>query len=272
MKNKQNLHTHTTYADGKDKPEELLQEAIKKGFGGIGFSEHSYMRFSDYPYQMTVAETENYKLEIRKLKEKYHGIIDVFCGLEFEFFSELPIDNFDYLIGSVHYLAVNGGIFGFDRGLKETLKYIDTNFNGCGMAFAKKYFETLSELPSRGNFDIVGHFDLLVKNNDKGGFIDTTSKEYINYGIETIHNLKGKIPLFELNTGAIARGYRGLPYPQMEFLKEFKNCGFGAVITTDCHDKNFIDCHYNQSKELLLAAGFKTHFVLTCNGFTEQKL
>ena len=29
--------------------------------------------------------------------------------------------------------------------------------------------------------------------------------------------------LFEVNTGAIARGYRTIPYPQMEFLKEFFN-------------------------------------------------
>ena len=52
----QNLHIHTTYADGKDLPEEIVLKAIEKGFDSIGFSEHTYNRFSDYPYQMTVAE------------------------------------------------------------------------------------------------------------------------------------------------------------------------------------------------------------------------
>ena len=74
MLNKQNLHVHTTYADGKDKPEELVQEAIKRNFSGIGFSEHSYMPFSDYPYQMTVEKTADYVREIRALKEKYRGV------------------------------------------------------------------------------------------------------------------------------------------------------------------------------------------------------
>ena len=45
---KQNLHTHTNYTDGKDEPEELVLEAIKRGFSSIGFSEHSFMYFSDF--------------------------------------------------------------------------------------------------------------------------------------------------------------------------------------------------------------------------------
>ena len=40
------LHIHTTYADGKDKPEEIVVEAINRGFDSIGFSEHSYLKVS----------------------------------------------------------------------------------------------------------------------------------------------------------------------------------------------------------------------------------
>ena len=90
--------------------------------------------------------------------------------------------------------------------------------------------------------------------------------------LHTYVSLKGKIPLFEVNTGAISRGYTTLPYPQMEFLKEFKNCGFGAVITSDCHDKNFLDCGFDNAKTLLLEAGFKSKYVLTDNGFKEVAL
>ena len=58
----------------------------------------------------------------------------------------------------------------------------------------------------------------------------------------------------------------------MEFLKEFKNCGFGAIITSDCHDARLIDCYYKEMRELLLAAGFKSHYILTENGFKEEGL
>ena len=272
MNHLQNLHIHTTYADGKDSPEEIVLKAIEKGFDSIGFSEHTYMDFSDYPYQMTVEDMDKYKSEIHSLKEKYKNQIEIFCGLEYELFSKVPVNGFDYLIGSSHYLDFNGEKIGFDRGVDEVKKIISKNFGGNGLKFAKKYFETLSLLPQIHTFDILGHFDILTKTNELNIFLDTTSKEYLNYGYEAIHNLKGKIPFFEVNTGAIARGYRTTPYPQIEFLKEFKKCGFGALITSDCHDKNFINCYYNEATELLKEAGFKTKWILTANGFKEVDL
>lgn len=269
---KQNLHIHTTYADGKDSPEEIVLKAIERGFYSIGFSEHTFMDFSDYPYQMTVDEMPGYKDTIHRLKEKYKNQIDIFCGLEYELFSDVDVKGFDYLIGSVHYLDFDGNKLGFDRGIEEVRAFVNNNFGGDGLAFAKKYFETLLLLPQKLDFDILGHFDILTKTNELANFIDTTSKEYLTYGYEAIHNLKEKIPLFEVNTGAIARGYRTTPYPQIEFLREFKACGFGAVITSDCHDKEFIDCYYTEARELLLTAGFTTHWILGENGFTEVRL
>ena len=272
MSNKQNLHIHTTYADGKDTPEQIVLEAISRGFDSIGFSEHSYMSFSPSKHQMTVEDMDSYKKEIRALKAKYKGVIDIFCGMEFEMYSEVPTDGFDYLIGSVHYLDFDGNILGFDGGLQHALAYVDSNFGGSGLGFAKKYFETVARLPEKGTFDIIGHFDLMTKNNEKGSFIDTASKEYLDAGMEALHALKGKIPLFEVNTGAIARGYRTAPYPQMAFLKEFRRCGFGVVITSDCHNKDFIDCFYEEAESLIREARFRSKWILTDVGFQEITL
>ena len=272
LENKQNLHTHSTYADGKDTPEEMVREAIAKGFSGIGFSEHSYMPFSPSKSQLRPEDTEKYQAEIYALKEKYKGQIDIFCGIEFESNSEMIYQGFDYLIGSVHYLKFDDAILGFDRNLEGALAYVNTHFGGDGLAFAKKYYETVIHLPEKGKFDILGHFDLLTKNNEQGKFIDTTDKKYLNLGFEAIHALQGKIPLFEVNTGAVARGYRTAPYPQLDFIKEFQKCGFGAVITSDCHNKDFLDCYFEESRQLLREAGFKTRWILTGNGFKEVEL
>lgn len=268
----QNLHIHTKYADGKDLPEEMVLKAIEKGFASIGFSEHTYMEFSDYPFQMTIEKMSDYKSEIRTLKEKYKNCIDIFCGLEYELFSEVPIKDFDYIIGSVHYLDFDGKKLGFDRGVEEVQAIVDNYFGGDGLRFAKKYFDTLLLLPQKIRVDVLGHFDIFTKTNELRKFIDTESDEYLNYGYECIHNLKGKIPLFEVNTGAISRGYRTKPYPQIEFLKEFKECGFGAIITSDCHNKDFIDCYYKEAKELLLSAGFNSQWLFTNDGFKEVGL
>jgi len=271
MYKKQNLHTHCTFCDGKDTPEAMVQTAIEKGFDSLGFSSHSY-----HPYLKTTrinAENEAaYLKEVASLKEKYKGQIDIFLGIEYEICSEHKIEGLDYSIGAAHYINTCDGFVTFDVSAEGTQKYVEKYFGGDGLRFAKAYYETVATIPEKGNFDILAHFDLITKNNETLGIIDTSSAEYKKYAVEAIDALVGKIPFFELNTGAISRGYRSSPYPALDLLKEFKRRGFGAVITSDCHDKNYLDCHFSEARELLLAAGFKSKFVLTHNGFEEISL
>ena len=272
MRYKQNLHIHSTYVDGKDTPEEMVLEAISKGFDSIGFSEHSYLPYSPRSSRFTEAQAKRYAEEVHDLKRKYQDQIQIFCGLEYDFYSNMDTAPFDFLIGSVHYLDCGGQIVSFDKGLPETIDYIRTYFDCDALAFAKKYYETVARLPEKASFDILGHFDLITKNNEAGKFLDVSSKEYLGIGFETIHALKGKIPFFEVNTGSLARGYRTTPYPQLEFLREFRQQGFGVMITSDCHDKNFIDFFYPEAEALIRAAGFETKWILTESGFREVTL
>ena len=91
-------------------------------------------------------------------------------------------------------------------------------------------------------------------------------------GFAAIHELQGKIPLFEVNTGAISRGYRTSPYPCLDFLKEFYRCGFGVILTSDCHDKTYLDCAYEEAEALIRQAGFRSKWILTKDGFKEVAL
>ena len=149
------------------------------------------------------------------------------------------------------------------------MQYIADYFDGDSMEFAKCYYETVATIPQYGNFDILGHFDLIAKNNERAQFLDTASAQYLQYAKDTIHELRGKIPLFEVNTGCIGRGYRRTPYPSIELLREFKECGFGAVITSDCHKKELLDCYFEDAKELLQTVGYRSIYVLTEDGFRE---
>jgi len=272
VKNKQNLHIHSTFSDGKHTPEEIVQEAIFRGFDSIGFSEHSYMYFAPEARHLKPEQTAEYQIRIRDLKEKYRGKIDIFCGLEFDVHSQVPVEGFDYLIGSVHSLETEGKVQSFDRKFEPAMAYLQEHFRGDGMAFAKKYYETLAKLPEKGKFDILGHFDVLTKHNEKGGFLDVSDPAYIRLGLEAIHALQGKIPFFEVNTGAIARSYRTAPYPQMEFMKAFYDCGFGAVLSSDCHNKEYLDCYFEEARQLLRGEGFTSRWILTDNGFKEVAL
>jgi len=271
MNTLQNLHTHSIFCDGADTPEELVLAALEKGFDAIGFSGHAYL-----PYSPSLARSGNrmadYIREVDRLKDVYRDRIRIYRGLEDDFYSEVDLSGYDYLIGSVHYLKLDGQVCGFDRSLAAVTAYVQDHFGGDGLQFAKTYFETVCHLPEKAQFDILGHFDILTKNNEAGKFIDTASPAYLSAGYEAIHALRGKIALFEVNTGAISRGYRTVPYPQMEFLKEFRACGYGAVITSDCHDKHFLDCHFTEAAQLLQAAGFASKWILTDDGFREVAL
>ena len=72
----QNLHTHTTHCDGADTPEEMVIAALSKGFDSIGFSGHSYMKYSEYLGD--IDKTDEYKKEILELKERYKDCIKIY--------------------------------------------------------------------------------------------------------------------------------------------------------------------------------------------------
>lgn len=267
----QNLHTHTTYCDGKNTPEEMILAAYEKGFQSIGFSGHSYTYYAPEP-SMSPDGTERYKEEIAFLKKKYADKMDIFCGLEFDMYSGTDLSGYDYLIGSVHYLTIRDEIIGFDRSADVVRSIIEHYFGGDGMTYAKAYYKTLAQLPEYGNFDIIGHFDLITKHKEKEQFFDTDSKEYRMAALEAAEALAGKIPYFEVNTGAIARGYRSSPYPDPFLIKEMKRLGFGVILSSDCHNSAYLDCGFQMMQELLRDCGYKEHYILTKDGFVPVRL
>lgn len=271
MKNLQNLHMHSVYDDGKDKLEDTIITAIGKGFDSIGFSGHSYTHYS-LGYCMSLEGTKEFKKEVFRLKEKYRDKIKIFCGLEFDMYSTDDVSGCDYLLGAVHYLLKDGVYVPFDRAQNEVKEAIDQYFGGDGMAFAKEYYKQLAKLPEYGDFDIIAHFDIITKHADNVEFFEQSSPVYIEAAIEALNALKGKIPYFEVNTGAIARGYRKSPYPAEFLIKEMKRMGFGAVITSDCHDRNLMDYAFDDAVNLLKKCGFEERYILTEQGFKPVSL
>lgn len=271
MLNKQNLHVHTVFCDGKDSAEEMVNEAIARGFDSLGFSIHSPRTGSIVEFG--TEHMEKYKAEIRRLKTEYSDRLKIFLGIEEDFYSDNSDPaGFEYSLIAVHSLKFDGKAYSFDTTLEKTKAYIDEHFYGNGMEFAKLYYKTLAVSADKYKYDVIAHIDLVNKNNEKGHFFDTTSKEYLNYAFDAIDALHGKVPFFEVNTGAVARGYRSTHYPEMPLLKRLRELGFGATISTDCHDKTYLDFEYERATEYLKEAGFKSKFILTDNGFAEVGL
>lgn len=264
---KQCLHTHSVLCDGKDTLEEMVQAAIEKGFDSIGFSGHSFMDIYA-EFSMSEDKASEYKAEIARLQQVYGDRIRIFCGLEKDNYTTMSTEGYDYLIGSVHVMKHENGLLFIDWSTDRTRENIEKVFGGDGIAYAKHYFDAVADLPNHGSFDILGHFDLLTKFNEKEpDLIDTSCAEYRTAATKAAEALVGKVKFFEVNTGAISRGYRTTPYPDRYIIKEMKRLGFGAIISSDCHDRNFLDCGYEDAKRLLKEAGFTEHYVLKDEGF-----
>ncbi len=81
------LHTHTTYCDGKNTPEEMVKAALDAGLSCIGFSGHGYAPY-DLDCCMTIEGSAAYRAEIAALREKYAGRIAILCGVEQDYWSD----------------------------------------------------------------------------------------------------------------------------------------------------------------------------------------
>lgn len=266
---KQNYHTHTYYCDGKNSPEEMVLKAIELGFDILGFSGHGHTNI-DGSYCMSIENTKKYIADINVLKEKYKDKILILCGIEQDIVSDDDISEFDYAIGSSHYILRGTTFYPVDGSVAEFDYLVNNVFNGSYEAFAEEYFENASTVVEKTNCQIIGHIDLISKNFERLGLKETD--KYLSFAEKAVKKLvKYNVP-FEINTGAIARGYRTSPYPSENILKMIKEHGGKIIFTSDCHNKDYLDCFFNESLILAKKIGFTKRCIFTHDGIEEIML
>lgn len=244
------LHTHTTYCDGANTPAEMAQAALEKGLKCLGFSGHCYT-FFDESYCMSKEATARYREEIAALKEAYAGRLEILCGIEQDYWSEASIEGYDFVIGSVHYVKQNGKYLPVDESLGHTKDAIEKEFGGDPLLMAECYFATVADVVNKTNCTIIGHFDLLTKFQEREKLFDTSHPRYVQaWQAATDALIQTGVP-FEINTGAMSRGYRRDPYPAMDIIAYIRAKGGKLILSSDSH-----------SRETLLY-GFETYEHLT---------
>ena len=165
------LHMHTIFSDGRNTPEEMVQEAVRQGLETVGISDHS----SGDPCGMKMETVPEYKAEIKRLKEKYAGRIRVLCGLERDFLTD-DFSEYDYTIGSVHWLPMpDGHHVSIDWTAEKLREGADRYFGGDMYALAEAYYETEARVADVTKCDIIGHFDLVTKFIEKDPAFDKQS-------------------------------------------------------------------------------------------------
>ena len=250
------FHVHTTFCDGKDSAEDMVLAAIKVGMKKLGFSGHSYTPFDEEPC-MSPEGTQLYKQEISRLKAKYRGQIEILCGTECDYYSDIDTQDYDYLIGSVHYLK-SGDTFRHVDNTPEMLQQaIDDSFGGDPYAMVEGYYSLVADVVRKTHADIIGHFDLVTKLNAGNRFFDEDNPRYIEAALSAADSLLKTGKPFEINTGAISKGYRDFPYPSLRILKYIAERGGSVILSSDSHRKETLMFDFPKYEELARSLGLK---------------
>lgn len=253
----QNLHAHCTFDDGRNTPEEMVRVSLEAGLGSVGLSLHSPLPFES-AWTASQEAVPAFLKEMRRLRDAYAEKIGVYAGIEWDVLSpaeDLPL--FDYVIGSVHHLPVGDRYPTVDDSEQTTMAFLERHFGQNADAAAQMYYGELEKVALEPETDIVGHFDLLTKFNERRCFFDEESPAYRRAALRAMEALVAAGKIFEVNTGAISRGYRSTPYPSRAMLCALAGMGGRVILSADAHDVRSVATHFEQAEALIRACGFR---------------
>ncbi|MDD8019158.1 MAG: histidinol-phosphatase HisJ [Bacteroidota bacterium] len=239
-------HTHNElckHADGT--LEEYVQQAIKLGLNEIGLADHSPMP-NDWDIEVRMYEAQfwaDYKPTVLKLREKYKDAITVKFALEGDFFpgteswvkSFNAKNEFDYVIGSVHYL----GEWGFDNPLYiGKFEHVDID------QVYISYYDHIKRSAQSGLFDIIGHCDLVKK------FGHRPKKNIEEVLRETFKVVKQSGMSVEINTSGLRKPVKEV-YPSEQILRIISEYDIPLTIGSDAHTPTDVGRDFNVARQLV---------------------
>ena len=303
----QNLHAHTRYDDGSDTPRAMVEAALAAGMPSVGISLHSPLPFQN-GWAAKPERVAAFYREMRARRGEYAGRIDVYAGLEWDILSGVEMllgsgaatdgqalpggcpkaagedvphdsgntcllaDGCDYVIGSVHYILFDGARCAVDKSADTTRAWLRDVFGGDVDEAARRYFAQVGSLAYAEQVDVVGHFDLLTKFDEQEHFFDASRLAYRTAARSAMERLCAAGKIFEINTGAISRGYRTTPYPSRELLCELARMGGRVTVSADAHRAQDIAYGLEDAAALARACGFRELWFLQNKAFIPVRL
>ena len=268
----QSLHTHTIFCDGQNDVETMCRSAYEKGLSAIGFSSHAPIEKAGLEsfWNMKEERMDEYVHEVRSAQKRWEGKLAVFLGLEIDYIkdrrsaldNDLTALNLDYSISAVHYLIPpQGDPFTVDGSVEEVEKGVMEGFNGDGEAMMNAYWDAIMEMIVRGGFDIVGHLDLVKKQNAANRWFNIGGETWLRRVDETVQAISASGLLVEINAGGLNRGHFNETCPSLSILRLLRQNDVPVVITADAHNARDLDGHYQTACQTLLDAGYSSHFI-----------
>ena len=256
-------HLHNHFSPDSDLDTlELVKREEKLGIKNICITNHGeWFEYGEgtpgyFNYEKAVERFRKVTEEITEIRKQFPNM-QIRMGVELSYekeamegirrmSQEIP---FDFIIGSVHSLeGIN------ISGPHHTLDFCEgkTEEEAYGL-----YFEEILKLVEWGEFDVVGHFDILKKIAvEKYGPFKPEKVELIIKRI--LQTMKEKGIGLELNTASLHKRCHEL-YPHPQILKWAVEIGIEHfTLGSDAHRPNEIGRYLNEALQIAKEAGIKT--------------
>ncbi len=241
---KVNLHTHSWYCGhGEGEISDFVKEAkAERKLSVLGFSEHCPVPDNRWPKSRMKYETlPLYMADVLKAREEEEKLgntaLKILLGAEcdslFQYYSYykdelLDRQNFDYLIGAVHFH--HDPITGADIYPNKIPNYIP---------FLGEYVKNYTNAIESGLFLLCAHPDLFAYNTAWTVELKAASKDIIQCAVE--HNMPLEVNCYGLRKGqAEIGGQIRCHYPIREFWEMALDAGVKICCNSDAHKPEHI--------------------------------
>ncbi|MBD5641282.1 MAG: histidinol-phosphatase [Desulfovibrio sp.] len=256
-------HLHTCYSHGASTPAEMYAAALAKGLALIGFSEHS-PRPEGYNYTHEYRERlarclPLYIREVEALKKRNEGL-KVLLGLEMDWLdgeetfirASISANDYDYVIGSVHFL----GSWGFDDGPEA--------WRGISQAECEnrygQYFHTWQKMLKSGLFQIAAHPDL-IKIFSIGQFrIWIQKPEALALVRNCLLSLRDAGMAMEVSSAGLRKACQEI-YPCPQIMTLAASLGIPVSLASDAHCVRDIGADFDQLASYAASFGYREQTV-----------
>jgi histidinol-phosphatase (PHP family) len=222
--------------------ERYREVASERGIAELGVSEHIYrfrqaLEVWQHPFWMRYAtdDLDAYCVFVREETDLRLGIeADFVPGGEDRMASLLEARDFDYVVGSVHFLR-EGAVDMDDYSVWDTGRSAEEVW--------RRYFQTIGESARSGLFDIVAHPDLVKYWGARARRPDGDLRRYYELAIDGIAESGVAV---EVSTAGL-RKPAGELYPAPAFLEMAVEAGAPVALSSDAHRPEDVGADYDQA-------------------------
>jgi histidinol-phosphatase (PHP family) len=246
---------HERCGHAVDNMEAYVRAALARGLGEMGFSDHLWEYWvprerRDPGLGMREEELDVYVAEAHALQQAYPQIrlrlameVDYIPGHEDEAARILARHDWDYLLGSVHFI----GDWGFDQE-RQVGEYGRRDVD----AVYTQYYELVGQAAETGLFDVMTHLDLPKKfgHRPRGDLAAVEQR--------LVQQLAKAGVAVEVNTSGLRKPVSEI-YPALELLARCREAGVPVTLSSDSHGPADVGADYDRALEHLARAGYSEY-------------